>query len=54
MGFEDEVNLSRGLAVSLNGRFKRTCELTSSIVRQRFIDEQINLFRTGGSPYEEP
>ena len=25
-------NLYRGLVVSLNGRFKRTCELTSSIV----------------------
>ena len=27
-------NLYRGLVVSLNGRFKRTCELTSSIVPQ--------------------
>jgi hypothetical protein len=31
MGFEDEVE-HRGLVVSLNGRSKRTCELTSSIV----------------------
>ena len=33
MGFEDEVEQSYGgLAVETNGRSKRTCELTSSIV----------------------